>query len=484
MTELADSIRAAEEAEQATLWADAARLYEEALTLLAGGDAADEAALLTALGRCYWNMSDVRASWRTLRRAMSMYQDRGDGVGLARATIEIGRIWGPPEKQRAMAEEALEALGEQDLRMRALLLIRLDRMDEAMRIADEHGFRDLQAVRTERAGWQALNEGRIDDGVAAMREAHVVYAEHRILHAAAGTLRGAGFNVLAAGRIDEGQRLAEEATAYARGVHLRFQEELAAMDVAGALFARCDFTGCADVIRPALGGTDFRADAFNMWMTEQSGDVAGALAMLIDPARGGGAPTAVSQIHASSAGVLHHAGRMEPARRELEAWAEVARQYNSFGEEAAAVADCIVEAGSDELVREVDEAFAKEPPSRLAYATLQGRCTGYARGAIALRLGRVDDARGAVQRRAGAGRAGALPGRCGAVPRGARADRGEALRDVTRWTRICAGRAGCTGSTGRGSTSTGWRRAREAVGGLLAAVVLAAGRAAEQRLAG
>jgi tetratricopeptide (TPR) repeat protein len=392
MTELADSIRLAEEAEQATLWSDAARLYEEALTLLAGGGAADEAALLTALGRCYWNMSDVRASWRTLRRAMATYQERGDGVGLARATVEILRIWGPPDKQRAMAEQALEALGEGDLHVRALLLLRLERMDEAMRIADEQGFRDLQVVRPERAGWDALREGRVDEGVAALRAAHAVYAEHGVIHAAAGTLRGAGFNVLAAGRIDEGQRLAEEATAYARGVHLKFQEELAAMDVAGALFARCDFAACEALIRPSLAGTDFRADAFHMWMTEQSGDVQGALAMLIDPARGGGAPTAVSQIHASSAGVLHHAGRMDAAGRELEAWAEVARQYGSFAEEASILGDCLVDLASDELLREVDEAFAKEPPSRLAYATLQGRCTGYARGALALRLGRVEDA--------------------------------------------------------------------------------------------
>ena len=393
-TDLKDTIRAAEEAEQATLWDEAARLYEESLTLLAsGGDArTDEAVLLTALGRCYWNVSDARASWRTLRRAMSLYQERGDGVGLARATIEILRIWGPPDRQRAMAEQALEALGEQDLRLRALLLFYVGRDEEGLRLADAHGFRDLQAIRTQREGWAAFDDGRVDEGIAALQAAHRVYAEELVFNAAAGTLRGAGFATMQAGRFDDGERLAWEAVEYARRVHLRFQEQLALLDLVGVAFARCDFARCEELIAASPAQTDFRADAYRMWMTEQRGDVPGALAMLIDPARGGGAPTAVSQIHASSAGVLHHAGRADAATRELEAWAEVARQYGSFAEEAPAVSDCLDELGSDELVREVDEAYAAEPSSRLAYATLQGRCTGYTRGALALRLGRVDEA--------------------------------------------------------------------------------------------
>lgn len=393
--DLRDSIRAAEEAEKATLWDEAARLYEESLTLLgSGGDpsAADEAALLTALGRCYWNVSDVRASWRTLRRAMSTYQERGDGVGLARATIEILRIWGPPDRQRAMAEQALEELGEQDMRLRAHLLMRLDRMEEALRIADEHGFGELQATRTERAGWDALREGRIDDGVTAMRAAHHRFAEHGVLHPAAGTLRGAGFNVLAAGRLDEGARLAEDAMMYARGVHLKFQEELALLDLVGVAFAPCDFARCEALIAETPGQTDFRADVYRMWIAELQGDMAGALAMLVDPSRGGGALTAISQIHASSAGVLHHAGRDDAARRELEAWAEVARRDNSLCDEVAAPIDCLVELGSDELVREVHDEFSRRRPASVVYATLQGRGIGYARGSVALRLGDAAEA--------------------------------------------------------------------------------------------
>ncbi|HYM28487.1 MAG TPA: hypothetical protein VET66_10080, partial [Steroidobacteraceae bacterium] len=289
MTTFTGSLRAAEVAERATLWGEAARRYEEALSLLAGGGggAADEAALLTALGRCYWNLSDVRAAWRTLRRAMSLYEERGDGVGLARATVEILRIWGPPDKQRAMAERALDALGDGDLRLRAHLLLRLERPEEALRIADEYGFGEVQAARYERAGWEAMRAGRLDEGIEALRAAHVAFAANGALHPAAGTLRGAGFNVLASGRLDQGAQLAEEAMLYAGGVHLKFQEDLARLDLAGVAFARCDLPHCGDLIAPSLGGTDFRADAYRMWMIEQRGDTPAALSLVIEPSRAG-----------------------------------------------------------------------------------------------------------------------------------------------------------------------------------------------------
>src|SRR5690348_4768572 len=117
----------AERFAEATLWDDAVREYEAALSIVSSGGAPDEdeAALLTALGSCYWNLSEARTAWRTLRRAITLYRERRDGVGVARATVEILRIWGPPDRQRAMTEEALEALGDADPYLRARLLLRL-----------------------------------------------------------------------------------------------------------------------------------------------------------------------------------------------------------------------------------------------------------------------------------------------------------------------------------------------------------------------
>jgi len=258
---LASTVAAARAAEAETLWEEAARLYEQALALLpdaGGADDGDEARLLTSLGACYWNMSDARAAWRTLRRAMSLYQQRGDGVGLARATVEILRIWGPPERQRAMAEAALDALAGDEPRLRAELLLRMRRVDEALAIADAHGYEDMQTLRVERDAWSAWDEGRIEDAVEGCLRAFEVYDRHRLFHVAAGMRRVAGFNVLAAGRLDEGDRLAGECVEYSRRVHLRFTEQLAIMDRAGVRFARADFGGCLALVGQAPTATDFR----------------------------------------------------------------------------------------------------------------------------------------------------------------------------------------------------------------------------------
>src|SRR5207302_8064527 len=87
----------------------------------------------------------------------------------------------------------------------------------------------------------------------------------------------------------------------------------------------------------------------------------------------------------------------DAAKQELEAWAEIARPRESFPDEAPALFECIAALGSDELVRRVYDAFAAPPPdapTRISptYATLQGRATAPAFGAMCLRLDELDEA--------------------------------------------------------------------------------------------
>ena len=387
----------ARRAEQATLWEDAARAYEQALSLIAGDAdaAADEAGLLTALGRCYWLDGQARPAWRTLRRAIALCRDRGDAVGVARATVELLAIWGPPDRQRAMADEALDLLGDADPHLRAWLLLRTRRQDEALEIAERHGLEDVLPARLNERAWRAIDEGRPDEFIAVLRHTHELYAAMRLHDVAAGQLRGAGFAMMQLGRLGAGITLAEEAMAYASRTHLRFHQQLALMDLAGAAFARCEFDRCAALLDETPGEVDFRADLYRMWVAHHRGDTEQALRLLVDPVRGGGAQTAVSQIHAAAAGMLFAAGQHDAAKRELEAWAEVARVGQSFVEEAAAPADCLVALGGDALVLEVRQAFA-ERDGRLRlrdrYSTLQGRGLDDVRGALALRLGASGDA--------------------------------------------------------------------------------------------
>lgn len=397
--------REGERAEQATLWREAADAYERCLSLASPGE--DEAALLTGAGRCYWNMSEARTAWRMLRRAITLYQQRGDALGQARATLEIQRIWGPPERHREMGQAALDALGDSDMHLRSLLLARMARymaadewrqaFDRAMTLGREHGFEDVIAISREREAWVAGDEGRSEDAIAAFLEIHDVYARLNIYDAAANAVRSAGYSALEFGAIDRGYDLARRAFEYARGVHLDFSTQLAQMDMAAVHFARGDFDGCQATLDLVPQATDFRGDLYRLWMAERRGEGEAALRYLPDPSRGGNTPTAMGQIHAAAAAAFHHAGRIDAARQALRAWAEVDRRtVDDYGEEAAVLVDCLPALADDDLLRRVHAGFHNDenPRARLAkFTPLQGRAIAPVRAAVAHRLALTEEAR-------------------------------------------------------------------------------------------
>ena len=396
---------AADAAYEATRWDDAVRDYEACLSLLPaspGHAPLDEAALLTRVGSCYWNMSEARTAWRTLRRAMSIFRDAGDATGFARATVEVLRIWGPWERQRAMADEALGMLGDGDSYLRARLLLatswrgRDERWKEAIAIAERHGFEEILASRIQDASWRAYREAAdIEESIVLALRAHEAYARAKAYEPACGALRGAGFGTMEHGLLDRGAELARMCVDYARSVHLRFHEELALMDLAGEAFARAEYDRCVAVLDELSTNTDFRADLFRMWMIELQGETRAAVQMMVDPERAGRATTGMSQTHGAAAGVLYRAGLHEPAQRELEQWAEIVRPTGDMAIEAPALFECIAGLGELELVREVCASYEVQQPDgpRIpTYATLQGRACAPAHGAMLVRLGRIDDA--------------------------------------------------------------------------------------------
>ena len=154
------------------------------------------------MGRCYWNLSEARTAWRTLRRAISISQEHADGVAQAKATVEILRIWGPPERHRSMAEDALEALGDSDPYLHALLLLDLGwqdepadddtniKYDQALALAEEHGFEDILASRVQRQAWSLMDDGQLDEAIALFENAHETYARLHVHHVAGGGVAG------------------------------------------------------------------------------------------------------------------------------------------------------------------------------------------------------------------------------------------------------------------------------------------------------
>ncbi|MCH8010013.1 MAG: hypothetical protein IIC91_14240, partial [Chloroflexi bacterium] len=400
--------RAAQAAEEAAEWRNAVDEYEACLSIVGqspGGAGQDEVALLTGLGRCYWNLAEARTAWRTLRRAISLAKERGDGVAQARATVEILHIWGPPERHKMMAEEALAALGDGDAYLKARLLLDLgqpqyndhSRYEKALAIAEEHGFEDILASRIQQEAWTLFEQGDIEESLRLFDEAHLAYAGQKVHHVASGMLRGAGFNMLEIGRLDEGYRLAERSYEYAANVNLLFNAQLALMDMIGVAFVRGEFERCEELLASSPGDSDFRADCYRMWIAEARGDVDTALRLMVDPERGGKAPTAVGQIHASSAGVLYNAGKHDAAQQALDAWKDVDRGDDDtpYWMEAPAALDCILALGDEDLLRRIYNAFERRDkgvraPAR--YSTLQGRAIAPLRAGVCLRLGLAGEA--------------------------------------------------------------------------------------------
>ncbi len=416
---------AAEAAESATQWHEAVAEYEACLSMASqspDGVGQDEAALLTGLGRCYWNLAEARTAWRTLRRAISICKERGDGVAEARATVEILQIWGPPERHKMMAEEALAALGEGDAYLKARLLLSLGQYerddqssyDAALAIAEEHGFEDILASRIQQKAWRLFEQGDIDESIRLFNEAHHAYASQKVHHVASGMLRGAGFSMLEVGRLDEGYELAERSFEYAANVNLLFGAQLGLMDMIGVVYARGEFEQCDALLASSPGDSDFRADCYRMWIAEARGDSVAALRYLVDPERGGKAPTAVGQIHAASAGILYRVGNHNAAQQALNAWRAVDRGTDSepYWMEAPAALECILEFGDEELHRKIYDAFGErdsQVKSPARYATLQGRAVAPVRGGVCLRLGLLDEA----ERHYGDGLAWCEQERCG-----------------------------------------------------------------------
>ena len=397
----------AEAAEEATLWREAVDAYESALTAIAGTPAADsleECELLTGLGRCYWRLAEARTAWRTLRLAISIAKSHGDGSAQGRATIEILRIWGPPERHRQMAEDALAVVGDDDIYLKARLLMEMGwreqatgeetsaKHEQAMALAEEHGFEDILASRVQQQAWRAMDAGRLDEALALFEEVHATCARLKIHDVAAGCLRGAGFKLMEAGRLDEGNGIAKRSVAYATDTHLLFSAQLALMDVIGVAYARGDYDECKRLLDSSPGDSDFRADLYRMWIAEARGDTEGALRLMVDPDRGGKVPTAVGQIHAAAAGTLYRADKHDAAKAALAAWFDVDRddQAENLWEETAPVIDCLVAIGDDDQVRRVHAMFERRDERggfAPRFSVLQGRAIDPVRGAISARLG-------------------------------------------------------------------------------------------------
>jgi tetratricopeptide (TPR) repeat protein len=410
---------AAAQAEAQFAWDEAVRHYEQVLTLISSAEDAlgeDEAALLMALGRCARNDGSERVASRALLRAIDQYEARGDGVGMAQATLEAPPIVAPPERVARLAQAAVEALGDREPYLEAQLLAallsfpladQLDAAEEARareRLRDliaAHGFDDVAATIALYDGFRATYRGDPTTGVRLHREAYPVFVRHGRLRDAAFALMGIALGLSCLGQLDEARTAAEEALAYARRHHFRYVEENSITHLADVLSLRCDWAAFDALVEEHAADAAWARAIERSRRALEAGDPVRAVALLPEPAGAFGVPDRSVAIHAWRARVLWEVGEEIQARREYDQM-RAALPRSAYAEAFGGVAVSVFALAhlGDALPHLADAAFlaAAEQSVRAVAAagtaatTYWGECVARQRAMVLLWRGHLDDA--------------------------------------------------------------------------------------------
>jgi tetratricopeptide (TPR) repeat protein len=401
---------AALQAEAQFAWGEAARQYERCLTLVTEAEdrlGEDEAALLTALGRCARDDGQARPAWRALMRALTLYRQRGDGMGFARAYLEADLVQAPVERLFPLLMEAIDLLGAGDPYLEARLLSRVlfmggspgkEKIQAARRRASElvaaHGFEDVRANLLVDDANQALRNGETSRAIELQREAFERYARLGRPGPAASNAFFLANLVLGTGSLDEGRAAAEQALTYAQAHHMRFYEEAFAGLLLALMLARCDFAGFDALAAERAADVASMVPLFRAARAEMAGDVDDALALLPDPASAGGVAVQLVLIHGTRARVLANAGQHDRARQELrgvrDAWDAGA---TLFDRGLSALDEALTQIADSALLQATDAYLRADPVAlRVNYQPMTGRSTQRVYGDVALGLDQLEDA--------------------------------------------------------------------------------------------
>ncbi|MCH7512171.1 MAG: hypothetical protein IIB19_07390, partial [Chloroflexi bacterium] len=398
---------AATQAEEQAAWDVAARHYENCLTLVSEADdklGEDEAGLLTELAQCWQKSAEFRQAWRCLTRAINLYRERGDGVGMARATL-AARMQATPEQERAQREAALVSLADDDPHARAQLLVpeRVDFSESAERdaaraaqLARTHEFADVDAKLLDRESHRALYERRFVDVLPAARTAFQAFDVLNDVTNAAHHLTDIAMVHLMSGDLDQADTAAIEGRDYARKSRLRLWEQWNIAILGACTLLRCQNDRFDALAREMPGRHEFM-DMLAAARAERAGDMERALALAptMDSVAAGGSVTLnqVVGIQGAYARVLSNAGDENAARSQLSAWGESFNglDYILFAAPGLAEVDeCLTVLGDDELVQSVYERAVQWESVRSGPYSSQG--IDHILGALALRLDSVDEA--------------------------------------------------------------------------------------------
>ncbi len=402
----------AEQAEAVAAWDDARRHYERCLALVTDTEddlGEDEAALLVHLGCCARDSEDFRGAWRAFTEAIDQYRARGDGPGVARTTLQALVTGTRPERAEALVRDALDALGDADPHLEALLLAELastnigvdlrtpaDRARLAALI-ETHGFDDVsdaQELADASLAYFACEGG--DETVRRLRDAHERLDRLGKPGQAAAALNIWQTAVLARGDLDVTLAAVDELATYAHKHGIRYIESLASSALNMVFLLRGDFAGAAALEAGASGiaSAMFTQGGARSDRLLATGSIDEAVAALPDP-KSSGLPQMMTAMTVRRAAIMIAAGRRDDAadefsrlRAQLDDYGQsfvLVMAIGSFGEHLADLADDAFLAVCDDVEQRCD--VMAQPPVLVGSIP-----TAFAFGHLDLARSRVDDA--------------------------------------------------------------------------------------------
>ena len=404
---------AAMEAERQFAWPEAVALHAKCLAFCEDEQIGTEdiAPILVRLAETGWN-AGIAVSVKHALRAASLYRERSDGLGFARAVIvalDNPSLFDRPETA-SLAEEALERLGSLDPQMEGRLLGLLlddrcghdpysDRnqalIDQAIAFADEHDTPGLNGALHFAAAGRARARGDFDT------VRHESYAAHRE-YERAGYSFMAGFYLphvgqahACEGHLDAALTSLESALTYARGHGLVYTVGgcLQMIGSIGLLRDDAELLASGDGHSANVIGSIRGARIQLAQLRADSGQRIDGMRRQVAAWRASGFQTGFISIGSGSmARLLFNNGLIDQAREALAQWESDYRQVDGWDpiysiDGLAVVDDVLAELGDDEIV-----SLTYSRLVTLAHYRLGGM-TGldHLRGDLALRLELVDE---------------------------------------------------------------------------------------------
>ena len=400
---------AAEQAESSFGWDEATRHYRRILSVAEHADfeGFDEARTLAALGRCCAALGAGDEALPALRRAITLFRERGDVRLMAETTLILfdSRVPAFHDHSEPLAREALAVLGHQEPYLRAQLLMQKasyfwdDESEEAERLAvalaREYDYPEIEARALDRQVHRVWKTGRLAETRDVAWEAFEAFDALGLPKDAGHQLGDISWSLIQSGHLREADVAIDREIEYARAHGLRAYEAAATARRMNLALLRADFAaveGVADElpIRLKVGVEGALAELRGKPETQ--------LALV----RSAMTPVLITrpQEQASLVNALLRMGETDAARDALEEWFPLIGEvigHGSVRDEAYGhIVDALVLLGGEREIRAVADAMTVLDEYRVSGSS--GRGIDRARATLALRLGSTDEAERLLRR--------------------------------------------------------------------------------------